>query len=200
MENTGYVCLLLALCFAAYAMAASLAGAVKGNRLLTLSAERSVYAIWFCLTVASAILIRAFLTDNYRYAYVASNSNRAMAASYKFAAWWGGQEGSLLLWSWLLSCYAGIAVWRGRSGRGPAPLILALEAPQAFFLILNTFVANPFPALILRSTSMVTRAARWRRAQSAAAVSHDGAFIHPFCTWAMSEWWCRSPSPCGRCS
>src|SRR5579863_5159875 len=144
MENTGYVCLLLALCLAFYAIAASLAGAARKNRLLTLSAERSVYAIWFCITIASAILIRAFLTDNYRYAYVASNSNHAMAASYKFAAWWGGQEGSLLLWSWLLSCYSAVAVWRSRSGRGPAPLILALAGTEAFFLILNTFVANPF--------------------------------------------------------
>src|SRR5579863_4850695 len=139
MENTGYVCLLLALCLAFYAIAASLAGAARKNRLLTLSAERSVYAIWFCITIASAILVRAFLTDNYRYAYVASNSNHAMAASYKFAAWWGGQEGSLLLWSWLLSCYSAIAVWRK-----PAPLIAALSGTQAFFLILNVFVANPF--------------------------------------------------------
>ena len=144
MENTGYVCLLLAFVLAVYAIAASLAGAARRNRLLTLSAERSVYAVWFCLTIASAILIHAFLSDDYRYAYVASNSNHAMAASYKFAAWWGGQEGSLLLWSWLLSCYSGIAVWRSRSGRAPAPLILALAGTQAFFLILNTFVANPF--------------------------------------------------------
>src|SRR5260370_81344 len=113
MENTGYVCLLLALCLCAYAIAAAIGGARKP--LLAISAERSVYAIWFCVTAASAILVHAFLTDDYRYAYVASYSNHAMAASYKFSAWWGGQEGSLLLWSWLLSCYAAIAV---RSKRG----------------------------------------------------------------------------------
>lgn len=138
MENTGYVCLLLALALCVYAAAASL----TGNRLLALSAERSVYAVCFCLTVASAILVYAFLTDDYRFAYVASNSNRTMPGSYKFAAWWGGQEGSLLLWSWLLSCYAAVAVWRGRS-----PLILVLSATQAFFLVLNAFVANPFQML-----------------------------------------------------
>ncbi|HWC99279.1 MAG TPA: cytochrome c-type biogenesis CcmF C-terminal domain-containing protein [Candidatus Sulfopaludibacter sp.] len=144
MENTGYLCLLLALLLCLYAAIASL---VRGNRLLRLSAERSVYAVWFCLTVAAAILVHAFLTDDYRFAYVASNSNHAMTASYKFAAWWGGQEGSLLLWSWLLSCYAAVSVWRGRSGRGPAPLILVLSATQAFFLVLNTFIANPFRVL-----------------------------------------------------
>jgi cytochrome c-type biogenesis protein CcmF len=138
MENTGYVCLLLALALCLYGAAASF----SRNRLPELSARRSVYGVWFCLTVASAILVYAFLTDNYRFAYVASNSNHAMPQSYKFAAWWGGQEGSLLLWSWLLSCYAAVAVWRGRS-----PLILVFSGTQAFFLILNTFVANPFQVL-----------------------------------------------------
>jgi cytochrome c-type biogenesis protein CcmF len=139
MENTGYVCLLLALCLAIYAIPASL---INNNRFLAVSARRSVYATWFCLSIAAAILVHAFLTDDYRYAYVASNSNHAMAASYKFAAWWGGQEGSLLLWSWLLAGYAAVAVWRK-----PAPLIAALSGTQAFFLILNVFVANPFKML-----------------------------------------------------
>src|SRR5581483_7310437 len=103
MENTGYLCLILALALSLYAIAASLMGA-RGYPFLAASARRSVYAGWSCVTAASAILIYAFLTDYYQFAYVASNGNHAVSASYKFAAWWGGQEGSLLLWSWLLSC------------------------------------------------------------------------------------------------
>jgi cytochrome c-type biogenesis protein CcmF len=140
MENTGYVCLVLAFVLCLYAIAASL----TRKPLLQLSAERAVYGVWLCLTVASGILVYAFLTDDYHFAYVASNSNHAMSPSYKFAAWWGGQEGSLLLWSWLLSCYAAIAVRGGQS-----PLILALSGTQAFFLVLNTFVANPFRVLAI---------------------------------------------------
>ncbi|HYW41583.1 MAG TPA: cytochrome c-type biogenesis CcmF C-terminal domain-containing protein [Bryobacteraceae bacterium] len=139
---------MLSLCLCAYAAAASAAGAVKRNRLLALSGERAVYAVCFSISIASAILVHAFLTDDYRYAYVASNSNRAMNASYKFAAWWGGQEGSLLLWSWLLSCYAAILVLRSRRKLASMPYtIVVLAATQAFFLILNTFVANPFRML-----------------------------------------------------
>ena len=84
------------------------------ERLLALSAERAVYGILLCITVASAILVYAFLTDDYRFSYVASNSNRAMSPSYKFAAWWGGQEGSLLLWSWLMAIYSAVAVFTNR--------------------------------------------------------------------------------------
>ena len=46
------------------------------------------------------------MTGDFRFAYVAEHTNRAMPILYKFAAWWGGQEGSLLFWSWLLSTYA----------------------------------------------------------------------------------------------
>jgi cytochrome c-type biogenesis protein CcmF len=149
MENTGALCLLLAMCIAIYAVIASAIGGVKRNRLLTLSAERAVYGVCFCVSVASAILVYAFLTDDYRFAYVASNSNRAMSASYKFAAWWGGQEGSLLFWSWLLSCYSAIAVFRNRrSQRESLPFtISALMATLGFFLFLDTCVASPFQML-----------------------------------------------------
>lgn len=135
MENTGSLCLLLALCLCAYAAIAAIVSARNGKRLLALSAARSVYAVWACISIASAILVHAFLTDDYSFAYVASNSNRAMSASYKFAAWWGGQEGSLLLWIWLLSCYAALAVYRGRARRheGLSYAIVALAGTQAFF-------------------------------------------------------------------
>ncbi len=37
-----------------------------------------------------------------------------MTAIYKFTAWWGGQEGSLLLWSWLLATYSRVVVFQNR--------------------------------------------------------------------------------------
>jgi len=149
MENTGALCLLLAICIAPYAVIASAVGAMKRNRLLVLSAERAVYGVCFCVSVASAILVYAFLTDDYRFAYVASNSNHALSPSYKFAAWWGGQEGSLLLWSWLLATYSAVVVFLNRRKlRDMMPYVTAiLMVTQSFFLILNVFVASPFRML-----------------------------------------------------
>ena len=54
------------------------------------------------------------MTSDFRFAYVAEHSNRAMPLLYKFAAWWGGQEGSLLFWSWLLATYATVVVFTNR--------------------------------------------------------------------------------------
>ncbi len=114
MENIGALAILLAFCFATYAAIASVAGKWSQRPFLVLSAQRAVYCVWALITLASALLVYALIQGDFRLAYVASHSNRAMSMLYKFAAWWGGQEGSLLLWNWLLASYAVIVVFRNR--------------------------------------------------------------------------------------
>jgi cytochrome c-type biogenesis protein CcmF len=149
MENIGALAVLLAFALAIYAIIGSVTGKLKHNPFLIVSGERAVYGVWFLVTLASAILVSALLTGDFRYSYVAENSNRAMPAIYKFTAWWGGQAGSLLLWSWLLSTYAAVVIFTNRrKHRDFMPYVVAvLSTVQAFFLILNTFVVSPFQML-----------------------------------------------------
>ena len=149
MENLGALAVVLAFCLAVFAIAASIVGGWKRNPFLIASGRRAVYSIWLLLTVAAGVLVTGLLAGDFRFAYVAANSNRAMPTLYKFAAWWGGQEGSLLLWSWLLSCYAAVVMFTNRrKHRGIMPWVTAtLMLPQCFFLILNAFVASPFRML-----------------------------------------------------
>jgi len=149
METLGAFSLLLALCLAAYAFLASVIGGWKEKPFLAESARRAVYGVFVMLTAASAILVYALMTSDFRFAYVAERSNRAMPAVYKFAAWWGGQEGSLLLWSWMLSLYAAIVAWTNRARhRRLMPWVIAVLAfTQTFFCLLNVFVEPPFQML-----------------------------------------------------
>ena len=151
MENIGALAILLAFCLAIYATIGSVAGKLKRNPFLILSAERAVYAVWSLITLASAILVTGLLTSDFRFSYVWQHSNRAMPLGYKFTAWWGGQEGSLLFWSWLLACYAAVVVFTNRrKHRDFMPYVIAVLASiQTFFLILNAFVVNPFRMLAL---------------------------------------------------
>src|SRR5512136_1319060 len=114
MENLGSLSILLAFCLASYALVGSIVGVWRKKPFLIGSAERAVYSMWFLLTVAASVLVYALLTSDFRIVYVAAHSNRDMPVLYKFAAWWGGQEGSLLLWSWLLACYAALVVFTNR--------------------------------------------------------------------------------------
>lgn len=151
MENIGGLSLLLAFCLGVYAILASVAGAMGRRPFLLVSGERAVYSVWLLVTIASGILVHALMTGDFRLNYVASHSNKAMSGAYKFASWWGGQEGSLLLWSFLLASYSAIVVWRTRRKpefRNMLPYIIAiLMSTMTFFLILVCFVENPFRVL-----------------------------------------------------
>ena len=149
MENLGSLAILLAFCVAIYATLASVVGRVKRKPFLIVSGERAVFGVWVLMTLASSILVYSLMTGDFRFAYVAEHSNRAMPTLYKFAAWWGGQEGSLLFWSWLLSTYAAVVVLTNRrKHRDMMPWVIAvMTTVQTFFLVLNNFVANAFQML-----------------------------------------------------
>jgi cytochrome c-type biogenesis protein CcmF len=146
MENIGSLAILLAFCFAIYAVVGSLVGKWAKRPLLVVSAERAVYCIWALLTTAAGILIYSLINGDYRMSYVWEHSNHSMPNIYKFASWWGGQEGSLLFWSWLLASYSSVVVFKNRRKfRDMMPYVTAiLMITQTFFLILIAFVAKPF--------------------------------------------------------
>ena len=149
MENLGSLAILLAFCVALYAVVASVIGGIRRKPFLVVSGQRAVYSVWVLITLASSILVYALMTGDFRFAYVAEHSNRSMPILYKFAAWWGGQEGSLLFWSWLLSTYAAVVAFTNRrKHRDMMPYVVAVLATvQTFFLLLNNFIANPFQML-----------------------------------------------------
>jgi cytochrome c-type biogenesis protein CcmF len=149
MENVGALAILLALCVAVYAAAASVVGKLKSKPYLILSGERAVLAVWVLLSVASGILIYALVTGDFHFAYAASHSNHSMPGLYKFTAWWGGQEGSVLFWGWLLATYSAIVVLQNqRRHRQMMPYVVAiLSGVQSFFLFLSAFLVSPFEVL-----------------------------------------------------
>jgi len=151
MENVGAISVLLAFCMAVFAVAASVTGKYAHRPFLAVSAERAVYAVWALLTLAAGVLITALVSGDFRLAYVASHTNHAMSGLYKFTAWWGGQEGSLLLWSWLLAGYGAIVVYTNRRKfRDMMPIVVAIMmATVAFFVGMITFVASPFKVLMV---------------------------------------------------
>jgi cytochrome c-type biogenesis protein CcmF len=149
MENLASLAILLAFCAAIYAVAASVTGRMRRNPFLVVSGERAVYAVWALVTTGVAILEFALLTGDFRFAYVAEESNRAMPTLYKVAALWGGQAGSLLFWTWLLSTYTAVVAFTNRrKHRNMMPYVIGvLAAVETFFLGLNNFIANPFQML-----------------------------------------------------
>src|ERR1017187_3485015 len=149
MENVASLAVLLAFCAAIYALLASVVGRLRRKPFLIVSGERAVYSVWALISIGSGILVYGLITGDFRFSYVAQHSNRSMPLLYKFAAWWGGQEGSLLFWSWLLSTYSSVVVFTNRrKHRDMMPYVVGvLMFVQTFFLLLSNFVASPFKML-----------------------------------------------------
>jgi len=149
MENIGALSILLAFCLAVYAVIGSVIGRLKRNLFLVVSAERAVYSVWVLITTAAGLLIYSLLTGDFRLGYVAAHTDASMSNIYKFTAWWGGQEGSLLLWAWMLATYSAIVVFMNRHKfRDMMPWVTAvMMATESFFLVLIGFVLSPFAVL-----------------------------------------------------
>ncbi len=117
---------------------------------LWLSAARGMTIFAASLVLVSAgLLLQAMLTSDFRIEYVARYTERALPSGYKFAAFWAGQEGSLLLWTVLVTGLSVVLVVSKRHDKGvePAATLATLAAVIAFFAGLLLFAANPFKAV-----------------------------------------------------
>src|SRR4051794_28496416 len=114
MATLGRACLILAFALALYGLGAGIAGWRLQRRDVAASARRAVYALAGVLTVAMLILELAFVRDDFSFATVASHSSTTTPLFYKMAAVWSSQEGSLLLWVWLLACWSSLVLFLTR--------------------------------------------------------------------------------------
>ncbi len=146
MAELGRAALLVTLGLAAYALLVGAYAASTHRRRLAESARNALVASFFSTLVAAVVLAAAFVRDDFSLRYVTERSSKALPTPYKLSAFWGGQEGSLLLWLLVLTGYAALAVWLNR--RRAADLVLwvtpVLGGITVAFAWLVTGVASPF--------------------------------------------------------
>src|SRR4051794_28077433 len=149
MAALGTAALICALLTAVYASGAALAGARTQRPALVVSARRAIFCVAGLCTLAVVLLELAYLRSDFSFALVTNNSSHATPLFYKLTAMWSSQPGSLLLWAFLLSIYASLALHATRRTlREIAPWATAVLAVlAAFFLALMIFFASPFQTL-----------------------------------------------------
>ncbi|MBU3636855.1 heme lyase CcmF/NrfE family subunit [Polynucleobacter sp. es-MAR-4] len=101
----GHYALILALCVAIIQAILPLVGAHQGRREWILLARPAAQTVFLLLAIAFVILAWSFYTNDFSVLYVAEHSNSQMPVIYRLGAVWGGHEGSLLLWVFLLSTW-----------------------------------------------------------------------------------------------
>ena len=150
MPALGNVLLLAAFVTCAYAMAASVAGARRRSTRLIESGTGAFYLVTALMTMASGVMVHAFVTNNYTIKYVQRYSESAQPLAYKIASYWGGLDGSVMFWVFLLGIFGSIAVYTNRDRhRELIPYVVAVIATtQMFFLLLMVVHNNPFSTFI----------------------------------------------------
>ena len=149
IPEIGYAATVAALVLAVSGSIAAAVGAHTGRPALVQSSQRAAIGIWVLVTGCMLLLGYAFLTFDFSVRYVAFNTNRGTPFYYRITALWGALEGSIVLWSWLLSIYALIVVVQYRR-RQPElyPWVLSVMLGiLAFFLLVMTIPAPPFERL-----------------------------------------------------
>ena len=150
IPELGNFALILALLVAAVQCVFPIWGAARGNLSWMAIARPAARAQFLLVAIAFASLAYAFMTNDFSVRYVAFHSNSALPSAYRFAAIWGGHEGSLLLWT-LILCIWSIAV-SFFSRRLPEDMLARVLGVMGFvsfgFLLFMLFTSNPFERLI----------------------------------------------------
>jgi cytochrome c-type biogenesis protein CcmF len=150
MASLGTFLLLATFVVCSYAGVISVVGARRGSRRLIESGIGAFYLVCALMTAASAVMINAFLTGDYSIKYVAHYSDSVQPLFYKITSYWGGLDGSIMFWVFLLSIFGSLAVFVNRERhRELIPYVVATIATvQMFFLYLMVVHKNPFTTFL----------------------------------------------------
>ena len=147
MANLGQICIVGAFGMALYAIVSSLVGVRLRARELVASGSHAAWAVTGLITAASFTLLVALAIHDFSLRYVWEHSSRAMSLDLVLAAFYSGQQGSLLYWAWTLSIFSAIVLWQQRK---PGPqrifmpyVVVVLMAIEAFMTLLRQFLGQP---------------------------------------------------------
>ena len=146
VATVGSLTLLAAYLVAAWSVASGIAGNARRSSRLVTSSVYGLYAFGALVTVASSLMIYAFLSHDFTIKYVAGTSDVSMSIWYKVTAFWGALEGSLLFWVLVLGLFSMVAVRANQERHRDmiGYVVATIMVVQLFFLSLLIFHKNPF--------------------------------------------------------
>jgi len=146
MPELGRAALVVAFGLVVYAAVAGGYAAFRSRRRLLASATNALFAALGAVAVAALVLLAALVRHDFSFVYVADHTSRELPLRYAVSAFWGGQQGSLLLWLLVLTGMGSAAVALNRRlTRDVLPwTVPILGGIATFFAFMLVFVASPF--------------------------------------------------------
>src|SRR6267378_4639680 len=146
MADLGRAALVVSLGLLVYALVGGSIAAVTNRRRLAVSARNALFCTFGSTAIAATVLAVALVGHDFSFVYVAAHTNRTLSTPYALSAFWGGQEGSLLLWLLVLAGYGALAVALNRTLLRDltAWVVPVLAGIGTFFGFVLVAVASPF--------------------------------------------------------
>jgi cytochrome c-type biogenesis protein CcmF len=109
-------------------------------------ARSGTHVMWWLTATAFGCLTYAFYANDFSVSYVANHSNSALPVMYRVAGVWGGHEGSLLLWHFMLTSWMlAVALFSRQLPEAMVSRVLGVLALVAVgFLVFMLVTSNPF--------------------------------------------------------
>ena len=179
IADFGYGVLVVSFLVSAYSVFAAIYGETKKLPNMVESARRAMLLTWPLLTLTAGILIYLLVNDHYEVQFVYEVTSRSMPTYLKVTAWWGGQAGSLLFWSWLMSAFTSLVTFKkwDRDREFLPWVIVVAGITLAFFLGMNVFFENPFMQLYQSFDGIAAHT--FQPAQSILFTPQDGRGLNP---------------------
>lgn len=149
LYDLGYFALLLSFILGLYAASAAVFGAQSKRPQFVDSARNAAIIVFPLLTLAVVIVLYGLVALDFSQAYVVDVSSRTMPLFLRVTALWGGQAGSILFWSWIMSGFAAaVMIRKWERDRELMPYVIFVTmGTLAFFQSLSLFITNPFARL-----------------------------------------------------
>lgn len=149
LAEIGLIALSFAFLFSLYATFVAAYAGWRGQTAWTESARNASLIVFPLLTIPVLVLVYSLYTFDFSLAYVYDVSSRAMSPFLRVTALWGGQQGSVLFWAWLMAGFVGIALLRKwERDRELMPWVTFVTMlTTAFFVGVVLFITNPFTRL-----------------------------------------------------
>ncbi len=180
VADLGFFALLTAFLLALYGVVAAAIGVWRAKPAWIASARLATILSFPLLTISALSIVFSLINLDFNLQYVASVTSRSMPLYLRATALWGGQTGSILFWSWLMSAFASAVMlrdWRRDRDLQPWVIIVSLVT-LGFFLSLVIFFENPFMRLWQGVTGTVF-SALWQPAGAQAYIPLDGNGLNP---------------------
>ena len=150
LVELGHFAVILAFMLTVVGIVVPIVGLRTGGAAWIVAGRQAVTLVFALLAIGMGVMIYSYIVRDFSVKYIAATSNSKLPFFYTIAALWGGHEGSLLLWVFILSAFCMTAVWlHWRTQPAIIPYLIMVESALMFgFLALILFLSNPFERLI----------------------------------------------------